>query len=163
MISLQRTSRFTMDSNKPLNVLPTASLLACNKPLPPLAQRKCSLRATLSVCTPSLSDVAVIHRISLHAGAAIATLDAMMLKQELDPSVQIQTTVFGLPRVGNQAWADFVDNGVRCFLTPLLRNYALTLYLHSLAARQHPAIRYKPERSCPDRPSYIPRLCSPPR
>jgi hypothetical protein len=58
----------------------------------------------------------------LHAGAAIATLDAMMLKQELDPSVQIQTTVFGLPRVGNQAWADFVDNGVCYFLTPLLRD-----------------------------------------
>ncbi|KAK7056891.1 hypothetical protein VNI00_002608 [Paramarasmius palmivorus] len=42
-------------------------------------------------------------------GASIATLDAMMLKEKLDPSVQVTTTVFGLPRVGNQEWADFVD------------------------------------------------------
>ncbi|KAK7440380.1 hypothetical protein VKT23_017016 [Stygiomarasmius scandens] len=42
-------------------------------------------------------------------GAAIATLDAMMLRQELDPSVEVNTAVFGLPRVGNQEWADFVD------------------------------------------------------
>ncbi|ESK95718.1 hypothetical protein Moror_12502 [Moniliophthora roreri MCA 2997] len=42
-------------------------------------------------------------------GASIASLDAMMLKEKLDPSVEITTTVFGLPRVGNQEWADFVD------------------------------------------------------
>jgi len=32
-----------------------------------------------------------------------------MLRQELDPSVEVNTAVFGLPRVGNQEWADFVD------------------------------------------------------
>ncbi|KAG6907491.1 hypothetical protein DXG01_008684 [Tephrocybe rancida] len=42
-------------------------------------------------------------------GAAVAMMDAMMLHQELDPSVQITTTVFGLPRGGNAAWADLVD------------------------------------------------------
>ncbi|KAF5369800.1 hypothetical protein D9758_001176 [Tetrapyrgos nigripes] len=42
-------------------------------------------------------------------GAAIASLDAMMLKQEVDPSIEITTALFGLPRVGNQEWADFVD------------------------------------------------------
>ncbi|KAG6864286.1 hypothetical protein C0991_010805 [Blastosporella zonata] len=43
-------------------------------------------------------------------GAAVAMMDAMMLHQELDPSVQITTTVFGLPRGGNAAWADLVDS-----------------------------------------------------
>jgi len=42
-------------------------------------------------------------------GAAVATLDAMMLIENLDPSIQMTTSVFGLPRVGDQAWADFVD------------------------------------------------------
>lgn len=43
-------------------------------------------------------------------GAAIATMDAVMLRQNLDPSVEISTVVFGLPRGGNQAWADLVDS-----------------------------------------------------
>jgi len=43
-------------------------------------------------------------------GAAIATMDAILLKQDLDSSVTITTSVFGLPRGGNQAWADFVDS-----------------------------------------------------
>jgi hypothetical protein len=51
--------------------------------------------------------------VSFWLGAAVAELDAMMLKQELDPDVQIQATVFAPPRVGNQAWADFVDSEVR--------------------------------------------------
>ncbi|KAJ3934131.1 MAG: alpha/beta-hydrolase [Lentinula lateritia] len=45
-------------------------------------------------------------------GAAVATLDAMFLKENLDPSVQLTTSVFGLPRVGDQAWADFVDSSL---------------------------------------------------
>ncbi|KAF5379446.1 hypothetical protein D9615_006564 [Tricholomella constricta] len=42
-------------------------------------------------------------------GAAMALMDALMLKQNLDPSVEIKATLFGLPRAGNAAWADFVD------------------------------------------------------
>lgn len=43
-------------------------------------------------------------------GAAISTLDALMLKMNLDADVQITSTMFGLPRGGNQAFADFVDS-----------------------------------------------------
>ncbi|KAK7470790.1 hypothetical protein VKT23_002208 [Stygiomarasmius scandens] len=50
-------------------------------------------------------------------GAAIASLDAVMLRQELDPSVEITTALFGLPRVGNQEWADFVDEKLGGTLT----------------------------------------------
>ncbi|TDL26635.1 alpha/beta-hydrolase [Rickenella mellea] len=42
-------------------------------------------------------------------GAAIATMDALMFKLNLDPSIDITTTVFGLPRGGNPAFADFID------------------------------------------------------
>ncbi|OSD03904.1 alpha/beta-hydrolase [Trametes coccinea BRFM310] len=42
-------------------------------------------------------------------GAAIASIDAMMLKTRLDQNLSLSAVVFGLPRVGNQAWADFVD------------------------------------------------------
>lgn len=45
-------------------------------------------------------------------GAAIASIDGMMLRMKLDPSVAVTTTVFGLPRVGNKAWADLVDSTV---------------------------------------------------
>lgn len=42
-------------------------------------------------------------------GAAIAVMDAVMLRQNLDSSVSVVTRVFGLPRSGNQDWANFVD------------------------------------------------------
>jgi hypothetical protein len=56
-----------------------------------------------------------LFTVSFCPGAAIAELDAMMLKQELGSDVQVQTTIFAPPRVGNQAWASFVDSGV-CLL-----------------------------------------------
>jgi len=43
-------------------------------------------------------------------GGAIATMDAVMLKQQLGPSISVSATVFAIPRVGNQAWADLVDS-----------------------------------------------------
>jgi predicted lipase len=45
-------------------------------------------------------------------GAAIAMLDALMIKAAL-PDVPQQTVTFGLPRGGNQAFADFTDKQVR--------------------------------------------------
>ena len=43
-------------------------------------------------------------------GAAIASLDAAMPRMALPDDVQVQSVVFGLPRVGNQAWADLLDS-----------------------------------------------------
>jgi pimeloyl-ACP methyl ester carboxylesterase len=43
-------------------------------------------------------------------GAAIATMDALMLRQNLDPTVSIRTVVFGLPRSGNPAFANLIDS-----------------------------------------------------
>ncbi|KAH9851329.1 alpha/beta-hydrolase [Lenzites betulinus] len=43
-------------------------------------------------------------------GAAVASIDAMMLKTKLNSNVSVSAVVFGLPRVGNQAWADLVDS-----------------------------------------------------
>ncbi|EIM80306.1 alpha/beta-hydrolase [Stereum hirsutum FP-91666 SS1] len=42
-------------------------------------------------------------------GAAIATMDAVMLRMQLPTSVEMNTVVFGAPRGGNEAWADLVD------------------------------------------------------
>lgn len=50
-------------------------------------------------------------------GAAIAVMDSVMLKEELDSSIELTTTVFGLPRSGNQEWADFVDAQLGTTLT----------------------------------------------
>jgi hypothetical protein len=46
-------------------------------------------------------------------------MDAVMLRQNLDPSTEIDTVVFGLPREGNQAWADFVNAQVGCIALEL--------------------------------------------
>ncbi|KAJ3489865.1 hypothetical protein NLI96_g1827 [Meripilus lineatus] len=43
-------------------------------------------------------------------GAAIATLDALMLKENLPSNIQVTSVVFGLPRVGNQKFADLIDS-----------------------------------------------------
>ncbi|KZT25361.1 alpha/beta-hydrolase [Neolentinus lepideus HHB14362 ss-1] len=45
-------------------------------------------------------------------GAAIATMDAVMLKMNLDPSISLTSTVFGLPRGGDQSWADLVNSNL---------------------------------------------------
>ncbi|OBZ74011.1 putative feruloyl esterase A [Grifola frondosa] len=42
-------------------------------------------------------------------GAAIASLDAAMLRMALPSDVEVDSVVFGLPRVGNQPWADLMD------------------------------------------------------
>lgn len=43
-------------------------------------------------------------------GAAVASLDAVMLKMALPNDVAINSVVFGLPRVGNAQWASLVDS-----------------------------------------------------
>lgn len=57
--------------------------------------------------------------ISTSLGAAVAVMDAMMLRTTLPASVEMTTTVFGLPRSGNQQWADFVDSTVSLVSTLL--------------------------------------------
>lgn len=46
-------------------------------------------------------------------GAAVASLDAAMLRMALPDDVQVDSVVFGLPRVGNSPWADLFDKLVR--------------------------------------------------
>jgi predicted lipase len=43
-------------------------------------------------------------------GGAIALLDGVLLRMILDPSTKIQVLAYGLPRVGNQNFANFVDS-----------------------------------------------------
>ncbi|KAI0762112.1 alpha/beta-hydrolase [Trametes elegans] len=43
-------------------------------------------------------------------GAAVASLDAAMLRMALPDDIEVDSVVFGLPRVGNQAWADLYDS-----------------------------------------------------
>ncbi|KAJ7065347.1 alpha/beta-hydrolase [Mycena amicta] len=45
-------------------------------------------------------------------GAAIATMTGLWVKQNVDPSVEVTVSGFGLPRGGNQAWADLLDTEV---------------------------------------------------
>ncbi|KAJ7791328.1 hypothetical protein B0H13DRAFT_2689880 [Mycena leptocephala] len=42
--------------------------------------------------------------------AALATMTAVMIKDAVDPSVDVSMTGFGLPRGGNQGWADFLGS-----------------------------------------------------
>jgi predicted lipase len=42
-------------------------------------------------------------------GAALALLDGVFLSKQLDSSVRVMVVGYGMPRVGNQAFADFVD------------------------------------------------------
>jgi len=42
-------------------------------------------------------------------GAAISSIDAVYLRLHLPSSTTFKVVLFGLPRVGNQAWANYVD------------------------------------------------------
>ncbi|KZT56817.1 alpha/beta-hydrolase [Calocera cornea HHB12733] len=54
----------------------------------------------------SLSSVQVTGH---SLGAALGVLNGVHLAQVLPPSISVRTTVFGLPRMGNPAWATMVD------------------------------------------------------
>jgi len=43
-------------------------------------------------------------------GAALASMTGAMIKDAVDPSVQVTVTTFGMPRGGNKAFADFLDS-----------------------------------------------------
>ncbi|KAH8091742.1 alpha/beta-hydrolase [Cristinia sonorae] len=43
-------------------------------------------------------------------GGAIALLDATMFRMQLPSSIKVQSVTFGMPRVGNQQFADMVDS-----------------------------------------------------
>ena len=45
-------------------------------------------------------------------GAALALLDAVYLKVQLGSSVNIQVVGYGMPRVGNQAFSNWVDHNL---------------------------------------------------
>jgi len=50
-------------------------------------------------------------RITGHSlGAAISLLESMSLRMQLDKSITMETVLFGLPRAGNQEFADLVDS-----------------------------------------------------
>ena len=46
-------------------------------------------------------------------GAAVAALDAVMLRMQLPQNVEVDSVVFGQPRTGNQQFADMMDSLVR--------------------------------------------------
>ncbi|KAJ1306613.1 hypothetical protein OPQ81_007611 [Rhizoctonia solani] len=48
-------------------------------------------------------------------GGAIATLDALYFKLNLPSTVSIKAVTFGLPRVGNQAFANLIDTQIADF------------------------------------------------
>ncbi|CAE6418297.1 unnamed protein product [Rhizoctonia solani] len=48
-------------------------------------------------------------------GGAIATLDALYFKLNLPSTISIKAVTFGLPRVGNQAFADLIDSQIADF------------------------------------------------
>ena len=52
-------------------------------------------------------------------GGAVALLDATMLKMQI-PSVEIDLVTFGMPRVGNQKFADMIDSIVSSTSEPSL-------------------------------------------
>ena len=64
-----------------------------------------AVQQTLSA-HPSTSTVTVVGH---SLGAAIALIDAVYLPLHLSSSITVKFIGYGLPRVGNQAFADYVD------------------------------------------------------
>jgi predicted lipase len=64
-----------------------------------------AVQNTLS--TQGLSDVTVVGH---SLGGALALLDGVFLGLHLPQNVTMKVITYGMPRVGNQAFADFVDS-----------------------------------------------------
>jgi predicted lipase len=57
----------------------------------------------------SAHETSTVTTVGFSLGAALALLDAVFLRLQLPTTVSIKFVGYGLPRVGNQAWADLVD------------------------------------------------------
>lgn len=71
-----------------------------------------AVQTTMS--THGTSSVALVGH---SLGAALSLLDSAFLPLHLPSSTIFQTIVYGLPRVGNQDWANFVDANTAIHLT----------------------------------------------
>ncbi|KAK7685860.1 hypothetical protein QCA50_011207 [Cerrena zonata] len=72
-------------------------------------------------------------------GAAIAMLDGVMLKMALPANVEVSAVVFGLPRVGNEAFANMVDKLLPSFTHVTNQKDPVPLLPPKLLDFQHPA------------------------
>ena len=57
----------------------------------------------------SAHETSTVTTVGFSLGAALALLDAVFLRLQLPTTITIKFVGYGLPRVGNQAWADLVD------------------------------------------------------
>lgn len=96
-------------------------------------------------------------------GAAIASLDAVMLRSALPKEITVDSVVFGLPRVGDQKWAALLDKLVRS------SHYAVTVHFRGFShdglrcvVAELPA-RHEPERPGAERASALHQLPAPRR
>jgi predicted lipase len=58
--------------------------------------------------TQSYPD-AIVTTVGFSLGGAISLLDAVLLRMLLNPTTEVRVVAYGMPRVGNDAFADFVD------------------------------------------------------
>ncbi|KAH9942498.1 alpha/beta-hydrolase [Epithele typhae] len=97
--------------------------------------------AVLAAVTQALADTGFKSvMVTGHSlGAAIATLDAAMLKMAVPDDVAVDSVVFGLPRVGNQAWADLFDSLFPTFAHVTNQNDPVPNVPPHALAFQHPS------------------------
>jgi Lipase (class 3) len=82
--------------------------LACQQKHDPLSTAPGILSAVQqTLSAQSASSVTVVGH---SLGAALALLDGLFLKLHLPPSVTVKVVGYGMPRVGNQDFANLVDN-----------------------------------------------------
>jgi len=72
-------------------------------------------------------------------GAAVASLDAAMLKMALPSNVNINSVVFGLPRVGNKDWAALIDSMFPSFTHVTNQHDPVPTVPPEFLSYQHPA------------------------
>lgn len=86
-------------------------------------------------------------------GAAVATLDATMLRMQLSSDIEIDSVVFGLPRVGNQQFANMIDGMVR---KKSLRSRLLTIVNRCVLVAPQLHSCHQPKRPSADCPAPLP-------
>ena len=94
-------------------------------------------------------------------GAAVASLDAAMLRMALSKDVAVSAVVFGLPRVGNSDWATLLNKLVRvrpCWDASDRRYDADRFVRGAACAGPGLRARHEPGRPGPERAAALPRL-----
>ena len=110
------------------------------------SRQKKNLVSTATGIIPTVRETLATYGVSTGTvvghtlGAAIAILDGVYFKVQFGTSVQLQVICYSLPRLGNQAFANWINSNLSGLVTPINNKEDLTPTVPDISLGFSPAL-----------------------